>query len=188
MNQDSYSRFANSEGMKGQDILVMLKLLCHSNEPWSYPRLAQDLGMSASEVHAAVKRCEVAGLYNRHTKLPRCKALEEFLLHGVRYVFPARLGAMTQGLPTSYGASPLSERLHVAAGERPVMPLSGGPARGPEVKPLYRSAPEAAQRDPQLHELLALIDAIRTGRARERTLAEQILVRRLERANDAPER
>jgi hypothetical protein len=42
-----------------------------------------------------------------------------------------------------------------------------------------RFVPHAALRDPALYELLALVDAIRDGRARERNLAERVLVRRL---------
>jgi len=56
-----------------------------------------------------------------------------------------------------------------------VMPLAGGPVRGSEVKPLYRSAPRAASRDEQLYQMLAVVDALRTGRARERRLAEEAL-------------
>jgi hypothetical protein len=44
---------------------------------------------------------------------------------------------------------------------------------------LYRSAPRAAQRDADLYECLALIDAIRGGRARERKLAEELLQKKL---------
>lgn len=160
--------------MKGQDILVMLKLL-DSGDGWSYLGLAHDLGMSASEVHAAVKRCERAGLYNPHTRQPRKQDLCEFLLHGLRYVFPASPGAIAQGLPTSYAAPPLSRKLHYDEREAPVMPLPGGPARGPEITPLYRSAPQAAKSDERLYHLLALVDALRTGRARERKLAGDAL-------------
>lgn len=41
--------------------------------------------------------------------------------------------------------------------------------------PLYRTAPEAALADPALHRLLALLDALRMGRARERALAADLL-------------
>ena len=44
-------------------------------------------------------------------------------------------------------------------------------ACGVAVSPLYKSAPEAAQRDPQLYAALAYVDAIRLGRARERQVA-----------------
>ena len=161
--------------MKGQDVLVALKLLCWRSANWSYQELARELGLSASEVHAAVKRCMESGLVSRHTKLANQEALKEFLVHGVRYVFPASPGGVVQGLPTSYAAPPLSEKMRFDVREAPVMPLPGGPVRGPEVKPLYRSAPWAASHDAQLYELLALVDALRTGRVRERKLAVDVL-------------
>jgi hypothetical protein len=39
--------------------------------------------------------------------------------------------------------------------------------------------PKAARRDPVLYELLALVDALRDGRARERRMAERELSTRL---------
>ena len=131
--------------------------------------------MSASEVHAAIKRAEEAGLYSHHTRRPHREALREFLVHGVRYVFPARPGAIVQGLPTSYAAPPLNQTICFDDREAPVMPLSKGPARGPEIVPLYPSAPRAASHDDRLYQLLALVDALRTGRTRERRLAEKAL-------------
>jgi len=157
--------------MKGQDVL--LKLLASAGQPWTYPQLAHALGMSASEVHAAVKRCTLAGLFNPHTRQPQRQALQEFLIHGLQYVFPAQPGPLVQGLPTAHGAPPLNQRLRFDIHEVPVMPLAGGSTRGPEIRPLYRSAPLAASRDPQLYELLALEDALRSGRVRERKLAQE---------------
>jgi hypothetical protein len=51
--------------------------------------------------------------------------------------------------------------------------------RGVGLEPLYKSAPLAALRDPVLYEFLAIADALRDGRARERNLAERDLVKRL---------
>jgi hypothetical protein len=161
--------------MKGQDVLVLLKLLASAGQAWSYPQVAHALGMSASEVHAAIKRCTEAGLFNPHTRQPQRKALQEFLIHGLQYVFPAQPGPLVQGLPTAHGAPPLNQGLRFDIHEVPVMPLAGGSTRGPEIRPLYRSAPLAASRDPQLYELLALADALRSGRARERKLAREAL-------------
>ena len=45
------------------------------------------------------------------------------------------------------------------------------PIRGQGIAPLYESVPLAAAKDQQLYELLALVDALRVGRARERALA-----------------
>ena len=46
-----------------------------------------------------------------------------------------------------------------------------GSVRGEAFYPLYPTVPEAAERNPALHELLALFDAVRGGSARERALA-----------------
>ena len=54
--------------------------------------------------------------------------------------------------------------------------------RGAAVEPLYRSVPQAARLDSALYELLALVDAIRIGRARARKLAESMLRSRLQAA------
>ena len=63
----------------------------------------------------------------------------------------------------------------------PVWRDPDGPVQGAAVKPLYGSVPGAAQRDPELYHLLALVDALRIGRARERALAEKELGERLNR-------
>jgi hypothetical protein len=61
----------------------------------------------------------------------------------------------------------------------PVWPDPEGTVRGFKFSPLTRSAPKAAKQDPKLYEVLALIDALRDGRARERQFAEKELTLRL---------
>ena len=53
--------------------------------------------------------------------------------------------------------------------------------RGATLEPLHKAAPKAVRKDPALHELLALIDALRDGRVREKQLAEKELSVRLRR-------
>lgn len=164
--------------LKPQDIVVLAKLACSRPEDQTFPRLAVALGMSPSEVHAAVKRAAASGLVDKGTRAIRKAAVLEFFVHGLRYVFPAERLGVTRGIPTSYAAPPLNA--HFAAGELPpVWPHPEGTSRGEGLAPLYKSAPSAALRDPQLYEWLALIDALRAGRARERKLAIQELERRL---------
>jgi hypothetical protein len=61
----------------------------------------------------------------------------------------------------------------------PVWPSADGPVRGSTFEPLHKSVPTAAAKDAALYELLALIDALRDGRARERQAAERELAARL---------
>jgi hypothetical protein len=164
--------------LKPQDAMVLLKLVGAGGE-WTYPSLAESLGMSASEVHAAVGRSKRAGLYNEGLRAPNRKALVEFLVHGLRYVFPAERGALTRGVPTAHAAPPLKAQMMADGEPPPVWPDAEGTVRGEAMRPLYRSAPGAARRDPALYELLALVDAVRGGRARERKLAVAELEARL---------
>ena len=144
---------------------------------WTYASLAARLDLSASEAHAAVKRAGMAGLV-RGRAVDR-RALLEFLEHGVRYAFYAIRGAPTRGVPTGVLAPPLNALM--SAKEGPVWPSADGTTRGYALEPLYRTAPAAAQRDARVHEVLALIDALREGGARERESAIRELRLRLER-------
>lgn len=157
---------------------MVLKLSLASGD-WTYPAMADELGMSASEVHAAVRRAGDSGLLNVATKMPNRPALLEFVVHGLRYAFPAKRGGIVRGLPTAHAASPLANLVMAGDEPVPVWPDPEGEVRGEELRPLYKSVPEAARRDPALYELLALIDAVRAGRARERKLAIEELTRRL---------
>ena len=60
-----------------------------------------------------------------------------------------------------------------------VWPHAEGPVRGIALIPLYPSVPAAALRNPALYENLALFDALRMGRARERNLATTFFEERL---------
>jgi hypothetical protein len=137
--------------------------------------------MSPSEVHASVKRAQVSGLLHRSElkDRPNVAALEDFLVHGLKYVFPAEHGEFTRGVATSYGAPPLRGLITPTDEPIPVWPYADGPQRGLSLAPLYRSAPEAARRDPSFYELLVLADALRDGRVRERKIAEAEFRRRL---------
>lgn len=164
--------------LKPQDLLVLLKVAAHPPQRWTYAALGEALSMSASEAHACVKRAVASGLAvapSRAEWSPLRPNLLEFMLHGVRYVWPAALGPIKRGVPTAFGVEPLAGQLTAAVGEAPVWAHPEGKAKGPTLPPLYRTAPQAALADPALHRLLALLDALRTGRARERTLAAKLM-------------
>jgi DNA-binding Lrp family transcriptional regulator len=163
--------------LRPQDLAAAVVLALPDMSAWTYASLAARLELSASEVHAAIKRASMAGLV-RGRAVDR-RALLEFLEHGVRYAFYAIRGAPTRGVPTGVLAPPLDAL--VSAQEGPVWPSSDGTTRGYALAPLYRTAPAAAQRDPSVHEVLALIDAVREGGTRERELAMRKLRQRLER-------
>lgn len=169
--------------LKPQDLLVLLKVAAHPGQRWTYAALGEALTLSASEVHACVRRAVAAGLVvtrSRGDWAPVRPALIEFAVHGVRYVWPAQLGPVKRGVPTSFGVEPLAAKISAGGDEAPVWAHLAGKAKGPSLSPIYHSAPQAALVDPALHRLLALQDAIRAGRARERSLATDLLTKELE--------
>ncbi len=169
--------------LKPQDILVLMKVVTLGKQDWSYNKLAIDLGMSPSEVHGAVKRSLSANLaYQVNDRIkPNISNLNEFLIHGLKYVYVPDRGGMTRGVPTSYAGSPLNATLAQSSEPPPVWPDPDGKVRGEAFSPLYKSVPIAVQKDKQLYELLVLVDAIRGGRAREREIAIKELKKRLKR-------
>jgi hypothetical protein len=164
--------------LKPQDLLVLLKVAAHPPQRWTYAALGEALSLSGSEAHASVKRAVASGLAvaaGSGEWSPVRASLLEFVLHGARYIWPATPGPVKRGVPTSFGVEPLASQLTVGLGEAPVWAHPTGTAKGPTLSPLYRTAPQAALADPALHRLLAWLDAIRIGRARERGLAAQLM-------------
>lgn len=165
--------------LKPQDIVILLKLITVGDRQWSYSSLANELAMSPSEVHSGIGRAAASRLFDPQRKVPILRALLEFLVHGVKYAFPPDKGQPTRGIPTSYAAPPLSSLIVQTDELPPVWPYPEGKVRGIEFSPLYRSVPKAVANDTALYELLALVDTIRDGRARERELAVKELTARL---------
>lgn len=163
-------------------MLVVLKLLS-SGWPGSFAELGRQLGISASEAHAAFHRARRSGLIAPDSEHPNRSALAEFMIHGLKYVLAVHPGRRTRGMPTGSAAAPLAEHFRTDGGDPDihVWPCAEGDFAGVEIRPICRSAPFAARQDSILYEWLVLVDALRgAGRARERELAEKIVRQRLE--------
>ncbi len=155
--------------MKPQDILVLLKICIMPEDKWSIFDLSESVYMSASEVHAAINRLEASDfLFGRK---PKFSSVEEFVVHGLKYVYPPVIGKVCRGIPTAHSAPPLSSLVVSDKTDMLVWPCEFGTARGQSLKPLYVSVPSAVKNDARLHELLAIVDAIRAGRVREKEIA-----------------
>lgn len=220
--------------LKPQDFLVALKLVAWGDQRWTYARLAQELGLSASEAHAAVKRGLQAGLLlqNRASVAPvadassaaatslqeptgiyrvtrkrvrrsashleenapldnpvrvHAQALAEFTLHGAKYAFPGVRLPLAVGVPTSHSA-PAFAGVFAPGSSDFVWPHPNGSVRGVGVEPLHPSVPFAAMQDPKLYEMLALFDALRVGKARERNMAAERLLALIDPDAPAPQK
>jgi hypothetical protein len=163
------------ERMKPQDILVLFELLILGGRSVPYSDFAKEILLSTSELHASIKRSEKNGLFSADTNRVIISCLKEFLFHGAKYVFPVDLGMNTRGIPTSFGAEPLKSELSQSDIEIPVWPDAEGTHRGISFSPIYKTVPALAKKDEKLYRLLALFDALRSGRAREKAVAKELM-------------
>ena len=163
--------------MSPLDVVVLLKIISLGNESWNQKPLAESLFMSQSEISKSVARSRYAGLLDASGKNVRKLAFIDFLKYGIAVVFPQQPGAVVRGVPTAHSAPPLSQTIQST--EHFVWPSGKGTLRGQSIVPLYPSVVDAVQNDQKLYELLAMVDAIRVGRAREKELAINELQNRI---------
>ena len=165
--------------LNGEDIVLLLRLV-DADPSWTVRQLAEETTIPRSVVHRAIKRLGAAGLYSEQTRSVNIPQAEEFLIHGLRYVFPGRMEGPSLGMPTAWAAPPLNGRIVTSPEELPpVWPDAMGERRGLAVRPLHPSAVEATRRDRGLGERLALLDALRLGGPRIKSEAAALLVPRL---------
>lgn len=164
--------------LKPQDVVILLKVHCWQGD-WTYEQLALSLKTSTSVVYESLKRCEVSRLYHRNHRQVMREALLEFVVHGVKYVFPATVGNLKRGIPTAHSAELLKSLLVVSEPMPYVWAFSRGKVKGQEIKPLYKQLPEIIGNDRRFYELVCLVDALRIGKVREQELAITLLKERL---------
>jgi hypothetical protein len=165
--------------LKPHDVCVVLQLSLSPD--FNYRDLAENVGLSLSAAHNSVRRIELARLYSKFSHGVHMQGLLEFLTKGVPYVFPGEIGPEVQGIPTAYSAPPLDE--HISFGSHVVWPSKDGTIRGQSLPPLCKAAPNFPRTNPDLYKLLTLIDALRIGRARDRSIAAGLLEQELHRLN-----
>lgn len=164
-------------GMRPHDIVILLKIAAKGAQHWLMKDLAVELSISAGEVSESINRSVQGGLLSKDKKRLMRSALLEFLQYGLSYVFPQQPGALVRGIPTAHSAPPLDKLIQ--SGELYVWPSAKGTSRGQAIEPLYKSVVKAIEKDSKLYELLALADALRVGRVREKQLAIEELKKRV---------
>jgi len=160
--------------LRPQDVVVLLRLTLTQQAVPTYAKLAGELKLTASEIHAGIERAVSAQLARKDASgrpLVLLEPLRLFVQHGLRYCFPATRGELTRGVPTSYAAAPMRDLIVQPNEPAPVWPHKLGTVRGVAFYPLYPTVPEAALGSPALYELLVLVDAVRGGSPRERAIA-----------------
>lgn len=157
---------------------VVLFAVQQSEDGWTLRSLAARLGVQHSKVQRALQRLAEVGIYDGARRRLVPHTTEEFLLHALPYLHPIREGALVRGVPTAWGAAPLSDEIQSDA-PPPVWPDPHGVVRGPAVVPLDDRLPQLATDWPRVAELAALADALRLGDARVRSAARRLLLEAL---------
>jgi len=168
-------------GMRPQDIVVLLKIIALKHDDWKNSDLAYSLQISASEITEVLNRCRIGGLVNSKKRKVHINSFKEFLIYGLKYVFPVEPGAVVRGIPTAHSAYPINEQI-ASGNDIYVWPYAKGNQRGQAIEPLYKTLPAVVKEDNLFYELLVITDTIRIGRAREIKIAIEELEKRLQHA------
>lgn len=163
----------NHKGMRPLDIAVLLKIIAFEDKDWLGKDIANELIISKSAVCDSLARSAYAGLLAMDKRTVNRKALYEFLVNGLKYVFPIQAGTVAIGLPTASVAPILRDYFPLE--EVYVWPDLSGEHRGLLLEPLYPGAAKASKSDPILYDLLALCDVFRIGKPKEIKKASELL-------------
>ncbi len=164
--------------LRPSDVVVACQLALTPSA--QFTALANATGLSTGECHNAVRRLRLARLIFPDERRPSIELLHRFLIEGAPFAFPAILGPHTIGVPTVHSAPPF--RGIVESSDGFVWPDVDGTGRGQSIVPLFPGAPYLPLRNASLYDLLAIVDAIRAGSTRVRTLAAALLADRLKAA------
>lgn len=163
--------------MRPHDIVVLLKIAAKGDIPWLMKDLSSELGISASEISESLNRSAFAGLISKDKHQLMNLSILDFLEYGLPYVYPVRPSAKVRGLPTAHSAPPLNNE--IISEDAYVWPYGEGKVRGESIEPLHPNVPKSCLKDSKFYEYMALCDALRVGKARERNIAMAELKKRL---------
>jgi sRNA-binding carbon storage regulator CsrA len=164
-------------GMRPQDIAILLKICALNNTTWKTTDLAKQLSISQSEISESIHRSQIAQLIDSQKRTILKTNFLEFLEYGIKYVFPQAPGPLTRGIPTAHSHPFFKNK--ILSQTSFVWPDPQAKHIGIEIQPLFKTAVNAVKIDDELYTLLALVDVIRVGKAREVKLAKEELRTRI---------
>jgi len=176
--------------LKGQDIVILVLLRLRPRQEWTYEAISKSIRISSSQCYAAIQRLQQARLliFSSENVLWRVPSdnFKEYVIHGLKYHFPAQIGSLVRGIPTAHSAEFVSKNF-IANGVQEgdyVWPSPDGFLKGNSLQPLHPSqlhfAPKAKSFFPNLdnndiYETFVCIDLLRVGSSREQKWAAEKL-------------
>lgn len=168
------------EPIKPHDIIVLLKVLLKGESGWKYEQLEEELGFSKSVIYRSLSRCAKAKFISPNPfDYFFTSNLLEFLQHGIQYAFAVEPGRISKGIPTAHSAPVMNKQI-IAENDQYIWPDAKGSVRGQVIEPLDKRVAEIIKNDPELYDMLALIDAIRVGKSREKDIADRLLKEKIQ--------
>ncbi|UBM57463.1 hypothetical protein LAG90_11600 [Marinilongibacter aquaticus] len=194
-------------GMRPQDVLIILAILAEceksreivrnkknsveealnidlrnlspfANIPLTNKEMAYNLQLSESEISESLRRSEYSGLIRDVSmKSVNKQAFLDFLIYGLRYVFPTRPSGIGRGYATAHTAPPLNEK--IVSDENYIWEHPEGNVRGLIIEPLYKTIPNIIKSNTFIYELLTLTDGLRTGNSRVFNLSAELIKNRI---------
>ena len=144
-------------GISARDLSVLLAVAARGRAEWSAAELARELGVPALDVSLGLERARRVGLMDAEKRRVLKEPLLEFLVHGLRYVFPAEVGARCRGFATAQLAG------------RYVWPAREGDSSGRALPPLDAAAARAADGNSASFSVLwTFCASVTSGNARSR--------------------
>lgn len=173
MNESNYN-------MKPQDVVILFKILSWQGDDWKQTVLSSQLGISQSEISESIRRLKYSGLISALDMSVNRIALIEFVIYGLRYVFPQKPGPIVRGVPTAHSASFIQDQFFSDVNF--VWPSASGTSQGQAIIPLYKTVPKAVETDANLYQYLAIADVFRVGKVREKEIAIKLLKQKIQHA------
>lgn len=172
--------------LKPQDIVVLTYLytleledrrrsshLASMAHEWTFQGLSNALGLSKSSLHRSIQHALDGELIR--SKHLNSRRFIDFLIFGVPVIFPAQVGQRETGTPTTLSAPIFPSEYELVANTHHVWSNPRGQISGASIPPLHESAIELAESNQDAHRILAAVDSLRVGKARERALAAEYL-------------
>jgi predicted transcriptional regulator len=160
-------------GMRPQDVAILLKIALQGKAKWKMVTLAEAMEISVSEVSESLNRSRIAGLIDFKKQAVARQNLWEFMVHGVKYVFPAETGALVRGIPTAHSHPQVRDRF--SGNLQYVCRDSEGDTFGLAISPFYARQASAMRKDQVFHKVMAMVDLLRIGKLREQKMAMEEL-------------
>ena len=159
--------------IKPQDVLVACQLAILGNKTQTHAWLSETLHLSSSTVFASLKSLKLAKLVTASGAGPKVvgQKLLEFLVYGVPTIYYPQKTEVVRGVATAVFSPHFRERFTTDKDLPVVWPYSKGKETGEGLVPLYPSIPIACSKSLDLYQLMATIEILRIGKAREKDAA-----------------